>query len=299
MSGIVFLGTPGAAVPSLLALADQISLVITQPDRPRGRSSRPQPPPVKVAATELGLSVAQPESKTELASTIAEEGFSLGVTVAYGRILTPGMLASTENGFVNVHFSVLPRWRGAAPVQHAILAGDTRTGVSIMRMDEGLDTGPILASTSTAIGPDENIDDLSGRLAELGARLLSETLPLYRSGRVIAVPQPPEGVTVAPKVGAAEERLDPLDSAIGLSRRVRAMYPAGHFGYEDERIRVLQTAPTDARLQPGQLKLSEGRLICGCGDGALVLQLIQPAGKRPMTGEAWARGRRGELGSVT
>ncbi len=299
MDRIVFLGTPRAAVPALEALGDRVGLVVTQPNRPRGRSGAPQPPPVRTAAESLGIAVSQPESREELGAILSEGHFDLGVVVAFGMILTPTMLASTPGGFLNVHFSLLPRWRGAAPVQRALLAGDREIGVSLMEMDAGLDTGPVIASEKTLIGSEETTPDLTTRLAELGAGLLAENLDAYLAGNVEAVPQREEGVTYAPKVDAAEEKLDPADTAVNIVRRVRAMHPRAYFEYGEGRLRVLKAEVAMGTLPEGKLAVMGDRLICGCGSGMVVLNEVQPSGKRAMVGVDWARGRRGAFGSVT
>jgi len=180
-----FLGTPASAVPSLAALADvaDVVLVVTRPDRRRGRGARPTPPPVKTAALEWGFPVAQPEDAATLQRLLAPLSLDLALVVAFGMILPPEVLATTRLGFVNVHFSLLPRWRGAAPVARAILAGDEKTGVSLMLIDAGLDTGPVIAAVGTPIAPDETRGSLTARLAHLGALLVDERLPAYVAGR--------------------------------------------------------------------------------------------------------------------
>jgi len=211
MARVVFLGTPEAAVPALEHLVGEhdVGLVITQPDRARGRSGTPKPPPVKEAATRHGIPVAQPESGEELLSALKEHGpFDVGVVVAYGRILKPDVLGAPQHGMVNAHFSLLPRWRGAAPVARALMAGDSMTGVTIMKIDEGLDTGPILTAQAIDILEDDDAGRLTSKLAELGGRLLVDTLPGYMSGDIEPVAQSDAGLTYAEKVEKGDRPID-------------------------------------------------------------------------------------------
>ena len=208
---ILFFGTPVAAVPSLQTLNEHYDVVsvITQPDRPKGRSGTPAPPPIKVVADDLGLAVAQPVTRAELADAVNLAGsVEVGVVVAYGQILRPEVLASPRTGLLNGHFSLLPRWRGAAPVARAIMAGDTMTGVTIMQLDEGLDTGPIVTAQAVDIGPGENTGELTARLADLSARLLTDTIPLYLDGSVAPIEQVEEGATYASKITSKDRRID-------------------------------------------------------------------------------------------
>ena len=175
----VFLGSPSAAIPSLAALIDvvDVDLVVTQPDRPRSRSATPVASPVKRAAEEWGLRVAQPEDKDQLFAVLGDASFDVGLVVAYGRLLEPRVLELATGGFINVHFSLLPRWRGAAPVERSVLAGDESTAASLMLIDEGLDTGPVIAVVETPIADDETGGSLTGRLSYLGAMLVDSALP--------------------------------------------------------------------------------------------------------------------------
>jgi methionyl-tRNA formyltransferase len=190
---VAFLGTPDAAVPSLRALAAiaDVPIVITQPDRPQGRSKRPQPPPVRVVADELGLAVAQPERSVEISSMLAAAGpLDAAVLVAFGQLIRPDALAVPRRGFLNVHFSILPRWRGAAPVQRAIMAGDRRLGVTVMVLEAGLDTGPTVATWSTGLGALESGGSVLARLSVGGAALMARVLEPYVHGRLAAITQP-------------------------------------------------------------------------------------------------------------
>lgn len=300
------MGTPAAAVPALRALArrEEIALVITRGDRRRGRSARKSPSEVKRAALELGLTVACPESRAELEEALREVvPLRTGVVVSYGMLLPRSVLDMAEMGFVNLHFSLLPRWRGAAPVAAAIRAGDPVTGVSLMRMNEGLDTGPVLASRSVPIGDRDTRGALTERLSRLGAELLVAELAVFGKGDR-GIPQREEDATYAPRLGPDDARIDFRRPAGELARQVRAMAPRpGAFArWRETRMRILEVRPfpdTPLPLRPGELVVESGDLWCGSGAGGLILDGIQPAGRRVMPGSAWARGVRGGLGSLT
>jgi methionyl-tRNA formyltransferase len=291
----VFFGTPEAAVPALRALAgfSEIRFVITRPDRPRGRSGRPQPSAVKEQAMRLGLDVLQPEHPGEVAADL--EGIDVAVLVAYGRLLPTSLLEAPRLGFTNVHFSALPRWRGAAPVAHALLAGDDMTGVTLLSMDEGLDTGPIIELVVTPIDPAENAGELTARLAIIGADLLAARLPDFVAGSI--EPRPQEGeVTVAPKVTTADARLDPASSAEEMLRRIRAFAPKpGAWGEVDgSRLKVLKAGLWlgSEVPAPGSIEVHDHSIVMGTAGGAVELFDVQPAGSAPMAATAWANGRR-------
>lgn len=300
MTRFVFLGTPEEAVPALEALAgrDEVALVITQPDRPRGRSGRPQPPPVKEAASGLGIPVAQPGTRAGILDVLREHGpFDLGVVVAYGRILSPEVLDEPGNGMVNLHFSLLPRWRGAAPVARALLAGDRMTGVTVIQLDEGLDTGPVLTAQLVDIHPAENAGTLTARLAGIGARLLSSVIPGYLSGEVVPVPQSDEGVTYADKVTAQDRDLDQVDDPSQFVATVRGLAPrpGAVLTIDGEPHQVLAARADEATVEEGRWVTNAGYPVVGLAGGAVALVSLQPPGKRPMGGDAWLRGvRRGE-----
>jgi methionyl-tRNA formyltransferase len=271
---LVFLGTPTDAVPSLQALhaaGHEIPLVVTQPDRRRGRGGALVPSPVKAAAEELGLPVATPAKAREVVEDVRATGAELGVVVAFGQLLPPALLDALPQGFVNVHFSLLPRWRGAAPVERAILAGDTETGVCIMELEQGLDTGPVYAREATPIGPDETAGELHERLVRIGTDLLLETVPGVRD----ATPEPQVGeATYAEKLTVEEFHLDPATPADELLLRVRAgnPRPGAWLTVDGKRIKVWRAHVADGRLVPDE---------------------VQPEGKRPMTYPAWQAGHRG------
>jgi methionyl-tRNA formyltransferase len=300
---VVFMGTPEFAVPSLRALAEgpYTVTVVTQPDRPTGRGARVMPPPVKVAAEERGLPVIQPESlrDPDFRERIAAMRPEVTVLVAYGEYVAPALLDLPRRGSINLHPSLLPRWRGSTPIQSAILAGDTETGVSIIRMDRGLDTGPIIAQRSTPIGPEETHPQLSARLASLGADLLADVLPRWLRGEVEAVPQPEEGATLTRTLSKEDGLLDWTMSADELSRRVRALQPwPGTYTYWGDRmLKVLSarplpsgggSAPGTVIALPGEGRAS--RVAVQAGDGLLELLQVQLAGKAPIEARALLSG---------
>jgi len=289
---IVFAGTPEFSVPCLEACrasGAQVVAVYTQPDRPAGRGRKLAPSPVKQAALAAGLPVEQPDTlkSAEAQATLAAYAPDLMVVVAYGLILPRKVLAIPRLGCWNVHASLLPRWRGAAPIQRAILAGDAESGVDLMRMEAGLDTGPVLLEKRTPIGPDETGGSLHDRLSMLGAEVLAEGLRRTLAGdTLISTPQPDEGVTYAHKLDKAEARLDFTRPAIELERTVRAFDPwpvaEGEIAGEHVRIwaaRAIERqhdAPTGSVLAAGR----EG-IELACGEGALrVTALQRPGGKR-------------------
>lgn len=300
--GAVFLGTPAAAVPSLCALAQvaDIDLVITRPDRPQRRSSTAIKPPVKVAANQFGFRVEQPQTGTELASLIAAEDSQFGLVVAFGRILPGDVLSSLPMGFLNVHFSLLPRWRGAAPVERAIAAGDERTGVTLMKIDEGLDTGPVIAERVTAITPTETGGSLTARLAYLGAGLVDAAVPDYLSGRRVPVPQIDRGANHAAMLKKAEARLHSGISADRAGRMVRAYNPRPGAWVEtdDGTLKIHSASPAGStESEPGTIAVEERMdhsvVSWSLKQGSLQLHTVQPSGKPRMSAAAWMNGRRG------
>lgn len=294
----VFFGTPEAAVPVLVGLLEvaEVSLVVTQPDRPRGRSGRLQPPPVRVAAEDHQLPVAQPASLAEVGDALT--GADVAVLAAYGRLIPADLLGAPRRGFVNVHYSLLPRWRGASPVVRAILAGDDDTGVTLMEMDAGLDTGAIIAAQQLSILPEETAGELTARLAVLAGRMVADTLPRWVAGQVRAMPQDDRGATAAGKVKVAEAFLTPRLHSVGsVGRAVRAFNPRpGAWGVVDgERIKVWKVAPAEkGAIEPGLAVAVAGRVMLGCADGAVELLRVQVAGKAEMDAAVWMNGRRGE-----
>ena len=290
---IVFMGTPDFAGPALIALVEaghEVAAVYTQPPRPAGRGKQLQPSPVQRKAEELGIAVRHPASLkgAEAQAEFAELGADIAVVAAYGLILPPAVLNAPRHGCLNIHASLLPRWRGAAPIHRAILAGDAITGVTIMQMEAGLDTGPMLATARTPI-EDKTGGELTAELAELGANLLIEVLAdLPGHG---ATAQPELGVTYAAKIDKAETRIDFSHAAEQIERQIRAFAPApgAWFELDGERYRVLK-AEVLARDGSAGTTLNDA-LTIACGHGALRPTLIQRAGRPAMQVAELLRGR--------
>jgi methionyl-tRNA formyltransferase len=296
--GLVFIGTPDFAATILQGLIEaghRILAVYTQPPRPSGRGHRLQPSPVQRLAEENALFVKSPASlrSPEAQAEFAALGADLAVAAAYGLILPPAVLKAPRLGCVNVHASLLPRWRGAAPIQRAILAGDRETGITIMQMEEGLDTGPILLQRALPIGPAATAGGLSAELAVVGAGLVLEAIEGLRDGRLPPRPQPACGVTYAAKIGRAEGRLDWREPAAALECRVRAFdpWPGAFFEARGERVRVLAAAALPSAgsgMAPGGVL--DARLTVACGEGVLRLLRLQRPGRAPVETPAFLRG---------
>ncbi|MEX1271745.1 MAG: methionyl-tRNA formyltransferase [Acidimicrobiia bacterium] len=300
----VFLGTPAAAVPSLRALHGfaEVELVVTRPDRPRGRSGRPQTSEVGAAAADLGIPVSHPETAGDLQSELAAVGtFDVALVVAYGMLIRPGALGLPTGVFVNVHFSILPRWRGAAPVQRAILAGDSTSGVTLMRIDAGLDTGAILATTATRIGSREDAAGLTTRLAHLGARLVTDWLPAATDGRIAPIEQDDDDATIAAKLRSEERWIDVKDTSQQVVAAVRGLspWPGAWVRHRSGGVRILDAEMGSAPLAPGDLVLESASLLMGTGNGSVRLVTVQPEGKRAMAAADWARGLRDSAEGVS
>lgn len=296
---LVFMGSPKFALPTLSALAENYSIqgVVTQPDRPAGRGKELTPPAIKSFAVDLGLPVIQPERLKDPAAMqqLANWAPDLIVVVAFGQILRQAVLDLPRYGCINVHASLLPRWRGAAPIQAAILAGDEWTGVTIMRMDSGVDTGPILSQRGIPILCEDTAGSLSERLAELGAELLIETLPAYLMGELQPRPQNELGVTYAPMLKKGDGQLDFTQSALDLAQRVRAFnpWPGATTQWKGQPLRIHSAhAIEDYLSQPGQRLVYGPKPAIGTGQGTLVLDEVQPAGKKAMPGDVFLRGAR-------
>jgi methionyl-tRNA formyltransferase len=300
---IVFFGTPAFAVPSFEACVElgQVVAVVTQPDRAKGRGQAVQPSPVKAAALAKGLTVLQPPKlKTPPFAKVLEELHpDVAVVTAYGRILPPDVLGTPAHGCINVHGSLLPRWRGAAPIQWAIAAGDRETGVCLMQMDEGLDTGPELARRALPIQEDDTSESLHQKLAPLGAALLKEYLPGILSGAVPPSPQPSLGVTLAPPIDKEQGALDFGRPAAELERRVRAFYPwPGSFTYLEGAILKVHRARVGMGMgAPGEVLQASAELEVACQEGSLKLLDVQPAGGKRMTAGQFLQGHRVGVGS--
>jgi methionyl-tRNA formyltransferase len=289
---LAFLGSPGFAVPALRALhaaGHEIACVYAQPPRPAGRGQKETPCPVHRAALELGLPVRTPARvKRDAAEHAAFAALDLdaAIVAAYGLILPPAMLEAPRRGCLNIHASLLPRWRGAGPIQAAILAGDAETGITIMRMEEGLDTGPMLLREAVPIGPRATTPQVHDALADLGARLILRAL----ADDPPAIPQPEAGVTYAPKIAKEDGRLDWRADAAALDRRIRALtpWPGCFFQHGTETIRVLAAEPADGAGAPGTVL--NGAPTIACGSGALRLMRLQRAGRAPLAAAEFLRG---------
>jgi len=312
MTKIVFMGSPDFAVPSLLALSKQYEIagVVTQPDRPSGRGRELKPPAVKLQAMELGLPIIQPE---KLRQPDAMEQLHLWapdliVVAAFGQILRPDVLALPLHGCINVHASLLPRGRGAAPIQAAILAGDPETGVTIMQMDKGVDTGAMLSRRAIKIEEEDTAGSLFAKLSALGADLLVETLPRYLSGGLKPEAQDESMATYAPMLKKEDGLLDFTHPAGELARRVRAFnpWPGAFFEWNGGILKVLRAHAegplfsAEGPLQSAELgktpvgyrMVYKGQAAVRTGNGVLILDEVQPAGKRPMSGKAFIAGVR-------
>ena len=296
---IVFMGSPDFAAISLRALAQKFNIVgcVTQPDKRAGRGKKLFSPPVRILADELDIPTIQPRriKDEEAMDALRRLSPDLIVVAAYGQILRPELLALPRYGCVNVHGSLLPRWRGAAPVQAAILAGDTETGITIMLMDAGIDTGEMLSKRAIPIEKYDTAETLFDKLAPLGAELLVETLPKYLSGEILPEKQPEEGASYAKMLKKADGELDFSKTAEELERQIRAFnpWPSSFFEWEGTRIKV-HRAKVDTGKSAGigkQVKI-EGVPAIGTSEGNLLLEQIQPAGKKSMTGKSFLAGGR-------
>jgi methionyl-tRNA formyltransferase len=307
---MLFMGTPQFAVPSLGALAAwaathdaELAAVITRPDKPTGRGQALIPSPVKAAALALGIPTYQPGPlrRPEAAALLAGLAPDLIVVAAFGQLLPPDVLALPARGCLNVHASLLPRHRGASPIAAAILAGDVETGVTIMLMDAGLDTGPLVATRATPIGASETTGELTPRLAELGAALLVETLPGWLAGAIHPQPQDGARATLTRLLRKEDGALDWSQPADALARRVRAYtpWPGAYTTWEGRTLKVLRAAPAAPLADPPALGVvalaPDGhggqRILCGCGQGALALEVLQLEGKRALPAAEFARGQ--------
>jgi methionyl-tRNA formyltransferase len=300
---LVFAGTPQVAADTLAALlaggSHEVVAVLTRPDAPQGRSARPVPSPVAQLAADHGLEVLRPVRTSEptLAARLAELAPECCPIVAYGGLIPRSLLDLPAHGWVNVHYSLLPRWRGAAPVQHAILAGDEVTGVTVFELVEALDAGPVLATAEYRLGPDETAGAALTALTGLGTRVLIDTLDALEAGTAVAQDQPEDGVTLAPKLTVAGARIDWTQPAVAIDRQVRANNPSpvAWTELDGDRFRVLEAVPVaGAGLAPGELRPDKRDVLVGTGSGSLQLRLVQPAGKRPLAAADWGRGLRGE-----
>jgi len=297
---LVFAGTPGFAVPALEALiaaGHRIAAVYTQPDRPAGRGQQVVQSAVKECALRQGLTVEQPTSlrTAEAIERLASYRPDVMIVVAYGQILPQSILDVPRLGCINIHGSLLPRWRGAAPIQRALLAGDTITGINIMRMEAGLDTGPVFAAATTAIGPHDTAATLHDRLAALGATTLVEALPRYATGELKALSQHNVGATYARKLRKEEAQIDWRLAAGEIDRQVRAFnpWPIAETRWQGKQLRIWEALPVveSHGAPPGTVVRSEGDIVVACGTGALQLLRVQAAGRKNVTAAEFARGQ--------
>jgi len=299
MARVVYMGTPAFALPPLQALVEaghDIVAVVTQPDRPAGRGGRARPGPVKAWAEAQGLAVWQPERlRGEAVERLRALAPELIVVAAYGEILRPEVLAIPPYGCLNIHASLLPRWRGAAPIVAAILAGDDKTGVTLIRMDAGMDTGPILAQQALPLRGQERCGELGARLAEMGAVLLGRVLPEYLAGKVIPEPQDDSQATYCTVLRKEDGLVDWTRPAAYIERMVRAYdpWPGAYTFLRGQRLRIWRAGvlAEASPYPPGTVWLRDGRALVATGDGMLALEEVQLAGKRRLSIAEFLRGR--------
>jgi len=299
MLRVVFMGTPDFAVPTLSAIVGhghEVVAAYTRAPAPAGRGMALRPSPVQAAAERFGIPVAAPTSLRgdEAAATFAAHDADVAVVVAYGMILPESILSLPRLGCLNLHGSLLPRWRGAAPIQRAVMAGDAETGVAVMQMEKGLDTGPVAMVERLAIGPDMTAGEVHDRLAVLGADLMARALAALSRGGLGFTPQPAEGVTYAAKIANEDARIDWTETAARVHDRVRGLSPfPGAFATIDlgrgpERLKILRTARVEGAGPAGTML--DGALTVACGEGAVRLLQVQRAGARAMPADEFLRG---------
>jgi methionyl-tRNA formyltransferase len=302
---LVFAGTPEVAVPSLDALLEsqhEVVAVVTRPDAPAGRGRKLTPSPVAARAAEAGIEVLKPAKPRdpEFLGRLEELAPECCPVVAYGALVPPAALAIPTYGWVNLHFSLLPAWRGAAPVQHAIISGDDLTGASTFQLEEGLDTGPVYGTLVEPVAPNDTSGDLLGRLAVSGARLLVATIDGIADGSLVPVPQVSDGVSLAPKITVEHARVDWTAPALHVDRLVRGCTPApgAWTTFRDERLKlrpvmlVDESSPRPVSVAPGALVVERGEVFVGTGSTPVRLGEVQPQGKKAMPAAAWANGVR-------
>jgi methionyl-tRNA formyltransferase len=301
----VFAGTPDVAVPALraiLASEHDVVAVLTRPDAPAGRGRKLLPSPVAEVAAEAGIEVLKPERArdADFLTRLEQIAPDCAPVVAYGGLIPKAALDVPKHGWINLHFSLLPAWRGAAPVQHAIMAGDDITGACTFQIEEGLDTGPVYGRLTEAIRPTDTSGDLLARLADAGAKLLVATLDGIEAGRLVAEPQPADGVSMAPKLTVEDARVDWAAPAMRVDRVVRACTPAPGawttFREERLKLRPVRLDPSGHELAPGLIDVGRDGVRVGTGSHPVLLGEVQPQGKRVMPASDWARGVRIVLG---
>jgi len=306
MPRIVFMGTPEFAVPVLGALTHtthKIVGVYTRPDQPAGRGKQLHASPIKRLAETRGLPIFQPPTlrKPELIAQLRDLAPDVIIVAAYGLILPPDVIAIPPRGCVNTHASLLPRHRGAAPIAAAILAGDTETGITLMQMDAGLDTGPILGQRALPIGEDDTTGTLTPKLADLAAALLIEMLPRILAGEISPQPQDESRATVFKTIRKEEGRIDWTLAATEIERRVRAFnpWPSAYTSWNSVQLKILRAhAAASTRREPGRVLQAGKQVAVATGDGLLILHEVQLAGKRAMKIEEFVRGQRGFVGAI-
>jgi methionyl-tRNA formyltransferase len=298
---LVLAGTPEVAVPSLSALLasrHDVVGVVTRPYAVAGRGRRSRPSPVRVLAEQHGVPVLAPTHprEPEFVEQLRAMRPDCVAVVAYGALVPRAALEVPLHGWVNLHFSLLPAWRGAAPVQHALLAGDDISGVTVFRLDEGMDTGPVLATMTERLRADDTAGAVLDRLATAGAQLLVQVMDALEDGTVVPVPQPPEGASLAPKLTVADARVDLTRPAVAVDRQVRACTPApgAWTTYQGRRLKLgpVRPAPEREALAPGALVVDRSDVLVGTATSPVVLGTVQPEGRRPMPAGDWARGVR-------
>jgi len=302
---VVFMGSPDFAVPCLRALAatHEVALVVSQPDKPAGRGAQLAAPAVKTAALELGIPVIQPRSARtgDLRDALATSGAELAVVVAYGKILPRAVLDALPRGCINVHASILPNYRGAAPVQWAVIHGEAETGVAIMQLDEGMDTGPVILERRVAIDPDETSGELLARLAPIGAAALLEAIERIASGRAEPVPQDHAAATHAPMLAKGDGAIDFAQPAAAVAARIRGVdpWPGAQATLRGQSVKLFRARAESGTGAPGSvLAIDAAGLHVGCGDGAVVIREIQAPGRKRMTVAQFAGGRGVAVGDV-
>ena len=298
---LVFAGTPDVAVPTLQTLLDsdrhEVVAVVTRPDRPAGRGRQVMQSPVKQLAVDAGVEVLQPERvrDPDFLARLGAISPDCCPVVAFGALVPPSALAIPHHGWVNLHFSLLPAWRGAAPVQHAILAGDDVTGATTFLIEEGLDTGPVFGVVTSEIGPRDTAGDVLSRLADIGAGLMLATLDGIADGSLVARPQPADGVSLAPKLEVDDARIDWTAPSLRIDRLVRACSPApgAWTVLRDRRVKLGPVTPhEESTLPPGRIRTERDRVLVGTGSTDVSLGKVRPEGKAAMSAVDWVRGLR-------
>jgi methionyl-tRNA formyltransferase len=296
---VVFMGTPEFSVPMLaeiIGAGHDVVAAYSQPPRPAGRGNQERKSPVQMYAEAAGIAVHTPKSlrNAEAQAMFASHGADVAIVVAYGLILPKIVLNAPQHGCLNMHASSLPRWRGAAPIQRAIMAGDTSTACMVMQMDEGLDTGPVCLSEQVPIGPDMTAGQLHDELSRRGASLMVRALAALHRGSLKGTPQPTEGITYAAKIDKAEAHIDFARPAADVHNHIRALspFPGAWFEVNGDRIKVLRTSVelTGIRVAPGSVIRSGDDFVVACADGAISLIELQRAGKKPMRAQDFLRG---------